>query len=144
MTLLVAAADYVIWDILFRSVRATSRGLISVGSYVFVSDKSGERNLDVELAKMDLKNRTNVISALLDEMNCTSPAVKTSIQGLRDVIKSIRDELEKIEKSKIEHKNKWFNSWRHLDCDDSCKNLVVLSQVLDKRLTLLHLLGGGA
>lgn len=94
-------------------------------------------NMDELLQQLDIKERIKNVDSLINQISINNETVTSCIQGLHEIIILIREDLKQIDIKIKKHKEKYFSSWRSLGCSKEKKNLIIHSNLLDKRLDYL-------
>lgn len=104
----------------------------SIGSIFGFNKKINETIL-----KLDIKERIKTINSLTKDVDNYSEAIEKCLNSIHDIIIEIKQDLMIIEKKIKNHKNKYFSGWRKLNCNKELKNLIIHSDLLEKRLEYL-------
>ena len=97
-------------------------------------------DIDNLLSELDLGNKIKILEQLTKELNNyknKNTVVDMSLEHLHDMIIRIREDLKIIQKKLSNHKQKYFNKWRKVNCKKELANLTRHSNILDQRLELL-------
>ncbi len=97
-------------------------------------------SFDKIINQLDLTYKLKTIEAVLKEIcniEIDSDALKLTIESVHEMITYIHDDLHKIEKIILDHKNKWFSGYRSIDMESEVIDLRLHTQLLDSRYDLL-------
>lgn len=79
-------------------------------------------HLEEDLEELDLENHIKIWNIYL-EAHCAETedkAILESIESMRNILDTIREELRDLRQEMENHSKKWFNEWR---CDNSEKKM---------------------
>ena len=126
-------------SILVNMLTSTIKSIYGYTNFITTTDKSNCDKITSEIHKMDLTFTTNILEHVIkentDDNMCES--LKYAIMGVNDILEIIELELYKIKVDINNHKCKYFNYWRSLDCDNSVKIIRRNKLLLDKRHDVL-------
>lgn len=120
-------------QILTQAISEASGSIYTSISSIF----SYNTNLDELLQHLDIEERIKNFDSLINQIRINNNTVTYCIQGLHEIIILIREDLKQIDLKIKKHKGKYFSSWRSLGCSKEKKNLIIHSNLLDKRLDYL-------
>lgn len=120
-------------QLLTQAISEASGSIYTSISSIF----SYNTNLDELLLQLDIKERVKNFESLINQIKVNNDTITSCIQGLHEIIILIREDLKQIDLKIQKHKEKYLSSWRSLGCAKQKKNLIIHSNLLDKRLDYL-------
>jgi hypothetical protein len=120
-------------QLLTQAISEASGSIYTSISSIF----SYNTNLDELLLQLDINERIKNVDSLISQIRDNNDTITSCIQGLHEIIISIREDLKQIDIKIKKHKEKYLSSWRSLVCTKQKKNLIIHSNLLDKRLDYL-------
>jgi hypothetical protein len=78
----------------------------------------------------------NILTSLYDEIS--GEKNHFILDGLRDIITKIEQNITSANKKITYHKSLWFNGWRNINLDIEIMNLKKYSGILNERIKLFH------
>jgi len=120
-------------NILSETTRSIYNGISGV-----VSHQNKEVNKILE--EIDVITSTKIVNSIVDEVkkhHYKSQTFNLAVSSLLDILKKIDLEIEEINKDVVEHKEKWFNTWRTPAYVVRIERLRILKKNMDTRLQYL-------
>jgi len=120
-------------NILSETTRSIYNGISGV-----VSHQNKEVNKILE--EIDVITSTKIVNSIVDEVkkhHYKSQTFNLAVSSLLDILKKIDLEIEEINKDVVEHKEKWFNTWRTPAYVVRIERLRTLKKNMDTRLQYL-------
>ena len=126
-------------DLLFKAVYSTSIGIVNICKYLIESDKPYMKDVNKLLNKLDIQAKITILHDLVKEQEHRKikESVKKSLIYVNESLDYIHKELDCINKLVEENKQKYFQSWRTLDCSLNLAKIEYHNKTLDRRVKLL-------
>jgi len=123
------------------AVNDTSTLLLSIAKN-YVYDYSDFKDL---IDKLDLYSKLNVIEAFMtdipDKKYENNKTITIALQNLHEIVLTLQNELNIINKILEEHHNVYFHYWRTPSCSQNLINIEKYNSILNKRFeTLLNII----
>jgi hypothetical protein len=120
-------------NILSETTRSIYNGISGI-----ISHQNTEVNKILE--EIDVITSTKIVNSIVDEVkkhHYKSQTFNLAVSSLLDILKKIDLEIEEINKDVVEHKEKWFNTWRTPAYVVRIERLRILKKNMDTRLQYL-------
>lgn len=120
-------------NILSETTRSIYNGISGI-----VSHQNKEVNKILE--EIDVITSTKIVNSIVDEVkkhHYKSKTFNLAVSSLLEILKKIDLEIEDINKDVVEHKEKWFNTWRTPAYVVRIERLRTLKKNMDTRLQYL-------
>lgn len=106
----------------------------SITGIVFYSE-----DVNLILSELDLGSKLQVLEELLKNLTNykkKNSIIDISLEHLHDMMLKIKRDINIISDKLEQHKNKWFNSYRKVNCKKELLQLKKHSRILNERLEL--------
>lgn len=126
-------------DLLFKAVYSTSIGIVTTCKYMVESDKPYMKDVLKVLKRLDIQAKIDVLHDFIKEQeNKHIPnSVHKSLINVSETLDNVHKELNFINNKIKDHKEKYFISWRTLDCTEHLAMLEYYNKILDNRVKLM-------
>ena len=126
-------------DLVIRTVATTTSSISNLVRHVTSFDQPGIDVISQQFKEIDLEHLVSVIHELVHEYQNVdlNNSVKKALLGVNQILENIDIELTELRESIIEHKKKYFNSWRRFNCKCNIENIKRDKSILDLRYKIL-------
>jgi predicted transcriptional regulator len=127
-------------DVLLRTLTTTCTKAVDLATYMATSSYEGFDKFNQVLVETDLKDKIDLVQSIVDEIENTGElktSVKKSVNSVHEAITKILEHLESVKKLKENHSQKYFASWRSVDCSPQISAIQRSIKILEARLDLM-------
>lgn len=126
-------------DLLFKAVYSTSIGIVNMCKYIVESDQPYMKDVLSVLKRLDIQAKIDVLHDFIKEQEDKHipKSVHKSLINVGETLDNVHKELNFINNKIKNHKEKYFISWRTLDCNDHLVMLEYYNKILDSRVKLM-------